>query len=171
MDEKRISIREWIRRFDGGAFEAADVRTQCDAGWFDWFCKDGALAGKTRRLGAKVKQLASSAKVDQDSMYVFFKNNCPMSGTLYDSFSFCDIKTGDVRFWITPCSGHTGNAEVVQSPNFATTAAEGSWSDVLDFFFPTRKALRDERVQKRIQRELAQQSEQDDARDAARCMV
>ena len=45
-------------------------------------------------------QLKNSLKVDIDDDYVFFKNNCPMSFNLYDSFSICSIKTGDVKYWI-----------------------------------------------------------------------
>jgi len=45
-------------------------------------------------------------------VYVFFKNNCPMSGPLYDSFSICDCKSGDVLYWVTGKSGHSGQAEI-----------------------------------------------------------
>jgi hypothetical protein len=35
-----------------------------------------------------------------------------MSGPLYDSFSICDRESGDVLFWVTPKSGHSGKAEI-----------------------------------------------------------
>ena len=38
-----------------------------------------------------------------------------MSGPLYDSFSICDRESGDVLFWVTGKSGHTGKAEAFSS--------------------------------------------------------
>ena len=50
--------------------------------------------------------------VDLDSTYVFFKNNCPFDGPLYDDFRICDIESGNVLYTVTPKSGHTGKAEL-----------------------------------------------------------
>ena len=50
---------------------------------------------------AKLKQIVNSKKIDQDRMYVFFKNNCPMVGGTYDQFSICDSESGDVVFCLT----------------------------------------------------------------------
>ena len=46
------------------------------------------------------------------SDHVWFKNNCPMNGPLYDSFSICDRKSGDVLYWATGKCGHSGQAEI-----------------------------------------------------------
>lgn len=48
---KEISIREWVVRFNDGKYESSDVKTQIEAGWYDWFCKDSSLANKTKRMG------------------------------------------------------------------------------------------------------------------------
>ena len=32
--------------------------------------------------------------------YIFFKNNCPGVGNLYDSFKICDIEKGEVKYFI-----------------------------------------------------------------------
>jgi hypothetical protein len=38
-----------------------------------------------------------------------------MGGPLYDSFSICDRESGEVLFWVTPKSGHSGQAEIFSS--------------------------------------------------------
>ena len=89
-------------------------------GFFDWFCSDRSLANRANRLQSNVrtflKAMAQKGKpVDLDKHYVFFKNNCPMSGNIYDSFSICQIEEGNVQFWVTPRSGHrsaNGQAEI-----------------------------------------------------------
>lgn len=133
-----MSIREFVEKFEAGAFVSRDRKTQCDAGWYDWFCNDTSLAAKTQKLGNKVVQLSKSDKVNIDTMYVFFKNNCPMNGRLYDSFSFCDMKTGDVAFWVCPSNGHKsekGESQVCSPENeFKEPVAKGSWKDIKVFF-------------------------------------
>ena len=83
------------------------------SGFYDWFCKDSSLEAKSKTLMNKVIKLIESGKVNINTAesYVFFKNNCPMSGPLYDSFSIC-TKDGEVILWATPKSGHTGKAEI-----------------------------------------------------------
>lgn len=98
--EQEISVRVWQTKFKSGEFNSPDVQTQIKAGWYDWFCRDTSLAGKTRRMGSIVKQVKSGGKVDLDSMYVWFKNNCLLSGGLYDDFRFADIKSGTTMMTI-----------------------------------------------------------------------
>jgi len=119
-----ISIRELIRRFDAGEFNRNDRNTQIDAGWYDWFCKDTSLAAKTQLLVKRLKSIVDSRMINQDTMYVFFKNNCPMNGRLYDSFSICDMETSNVLYWITPSCGH---ARPIESHNKPQVAWEGNW--------------------------------------------
>lgn len=135
-----ISIREFIRRFDAGEFNYNNRSTQIDAGWYDWFCKDTSLAAKTQILGKRLKSIADSHMIDQDNMYVFFKNNCPMNGRLYDSFSICEMGTGDVLFWITPSNGHYAPAEEYGKPQVASKDSKfehttfKNWNEVKKWF-------------------------------------
>lgn len=133
-----ISTRQFLESFDKGEFDSADVHTQCKAGWYDWFCRDTSLVKKTKKLAVKVKQISYSKKVNIDNTYVFFKNNCPMSGSLYDAFSICDLSSGAVIYSVVPKSGHkvdTGAAEVWgHENNFLCPLVHGSWKDVLSFF-------------------------------------
>ena len=95
-----LKVRDWIANFSNGDYESRDVSTQVDAGWYDWFCKDSSLRNKTLKMGNIVKQVKDGGKVDLDNWYVWFKNNCPMSGPLYDDFRFADLEEGNVQFTI-----------------------------------------------------------------------
>jgi len=88
------------RYFLNGKYESKDVKTQIEAGWYDWFCKDSSLARKTQIMGGIIRQIKAGGKVDLNNWYVWFKNNCPLNGPLYDDFRFADIATGDVVFTI-----------------------------------------------------------------------
>ena len=130
-----MPIRTFIDRFNAGDFENTSVKTQIEAGWYDWFCRDISLANKTASLGKKVKQLAGSTKVDLDTMYVFFKNNCPMVGGLYDDFRLCDLESGNVIYTVVPRSSHSGKAELWgRDNNFQEPLVSGSWRGIKAFF-------------------------------------
>lgn len=135
---ENISIRQFIANFDAGKYDSPSVNTQCDAGWYDWFCSSTSLRNKTIKLTKKLKMILKSSKINQDTMYVFFKNNCPFDGSLYDDFRICDIETGDVIFTIIPASGcasERGKAIVYGRQNdFKGPLAEGSWKEVKNFF-------------------------------------
>lgn len=96
----RLSIRNWQTAFESGIFDEPDRRTQISAGWFDWFCKTSSLANKTKKMGSYIMKLENGGKVDIDKTYVFFKNNCPLNGPLYDDFRICDFDSGNVLFTI-----------------------------------------------------------------------
>lgn len=97
---EKTSIKEWITRFLNNEFDKNDFKTQVAAGWWDWFCKDESLRNKTYKMGKIVKQVKDGGKVDMDNWYVWFKNNCPMNGPLYDDFRFARKDTRDVMFTI-----------------------------------------------------------------------
>jgi len=95
--------------------------------FYDWFCSDKALKAKSERLFRMVKRWVEKRNTDTDKVYVFFKNNCPMNGPLYDDFRICDIETGDVIWTVTPRCGHSGLAEVWGRQNgFKEAIAKGT---------------------------------------------
>lgn len=105
---RAFSLRQQISAFDQGAIVDSDGNQDDRCyNFYDWFCKDSSLEKKAVKLFKNVKSFVKARPdIDLDSTYVFFKNNCPVNGNLYDSFSICDRKTGDVLFWVTPKSGH-----------------------------------------------------------------
>lgn len=106
--------------------------------WYDWFCRDTSLKRKGEALLKKLKVIASSNKFDNDKCYVFFKNNCPCYGNLYDDFRICDKETGDVLYCVVPKSGFKrdeGRAQVYGVDNdFKEPLVEGTWRDVKAWF-------------------------------------
>jgi hypothetical protein len=95
--------------------------------FYDWFCSDKALKAKSEKLFRMVKRWVEKRNTDTDKVYVFFKNNCPMNGSLYDDFRICDIETGNVIWTVTPRCGHSGLAEVWGRQNdFKEAIAKGN---------------------------------------------
>ena len=133
-----MTVREFIRHYENGDFNSRDRDTMIAAGWYDWLCRDESLKGRLDRLFPKVRLIAGSGKIDQDRSYVFFKNNCPLYGTLYDDFRFCDMESGDVIYTVVPRTGHTvhkGGAELRGRDNgLEKPLVEGTWKQIRDYF-------------------------------------
>lgn len=135
---QRMTIKEYLERFDKGDFNSENVDVQIKAGWYDWFCKDSSLQNKTCQLTKKLKQLVASSKINVETSYVFFKNNCPMVGRLYDDFRICDMKTGNVIYTVIPSSGHDSEKGVAavwgKENKFEEPLVTGTWKDVKRYF-------------------------------------
>ena len=109
----KTTLRQQLEAFENGVFLDSDGEedTRCFV-FYDWFCKDSSLKNKATALFKKTKRFIERVDIDLDSTYVFFKNNCPVGGPLYDDFRICDIESGNVLYTVTPKSGHTGEAEL-----------------------------------------------------------
>ena len=109
----KTNLKTQLEAFEAGRFLDSDGTESGCFTFFDWFCREGSLESKARNLFAKVKTfLKHNPQIDTESVYVFFKNNCPLRGPLYDDFRICSVATNDVMFTIIPKCGHTGLAEI-----------------------------------------------------------
>jgi hypothetical protein len=107
--------------------------------WYDWFCTDKGLVKRGEALVSKLKSIQNSKRFDPNTTYVFFKNNCPLNGDLYDDFRICDIATGNVIFTVVPKSGHTcekGKGSVWGKSDNGTFCEvfSGTWKEIKNWF-------------------------------------
>ncbi len=129
--EKELTITETLKQWKSGELDIKSL-------WYDWFCKETSLVNKGKALLRRLNAISGSAKFDNDKTYVFFKNNCPCNGSLFDDFRICDIETGNVIYCVVPKSGYNSNygkAEVWGRENkFDDPIIEGTWKEVKDWF-------------------------------------
>jgi hypothetical protein len=129
--EKRLSLREQFQAFEA---KSPEYTEDCYFFW-DWFCNDKSLESKSKSLMPKVKKLVEKLNINIDSHYVFFKNNCPGSGNLYDSFSICELSGNrDVKVWCTPKSGHyseNGEAQVYVNKFNEPRYKASTWKELI----------------------------------------
>lgn len=89
-----LSVREWREAYASGKF-GSNVDGMCAAGWYDWFCSDSALPGRLEEFISLIKGITNDFILD--NFYVWFKNNCPIVGPLYDDIRFEPLDEARLR--------------------------------------------------------------------------
>ena len=109
---QKTTLRQQLEAFKQGRYLDSDGNESWCYTFYDWFCKETSLKAKSDKLFAQTRKFVDLMGIDQNRYYVFFKNNCPFNGPLYDDFRICDIESGEVVWNVTAKSGHSGEAEV-----------------------------------------------------------
>ena len=87
----------------------------------------------------KAEKVMSKLGLDPETHYVFLKNNCPVNGKLYDSFSICKVDNGDVVIWCAPSLGYASKEGMAELVDFrekadnemeAKTLTAWSWKEL-----------------------------------------
>ena len=108
---KKVNLADQLNAFASGKIIDSDGDQNDCFNFYDWFCKDASLERKANALFPKVKKfIAANPEIDILSTYVFFKNNCPGNGPLYDDFRICN--ENEVLFTVIPKCSHSGKAEI-----------------------------------------------------------
>lgn len=100
---KRLPLRQWKENFLNGEYDSKCLDIQCKAGWYDWFCRDSSLQCKTDRFGKIIARINNDFLLD--NYYVWFKNNCPTVGPLYDDMRFEPLneEVRDKLYFVISC--------------------------------------------------------------------
>lgn len=115
---KQFSAQDQIERFKETGEIISSGGDTWSYGFWDWFCKESSLEKKGPVLMRKaIKFLDKHPEIDRTKVYIWFKNNCPLSGPLYDDFRISNLETGRVIFTVTPKCGHSGLAELWGTEN------------------------------------------------------
>lgn len=86
--------------------------------FYDWFCSEKGLKNRFNTLIPKLKFLVKQGIVNGDTNYVWFKNNCPMSGTLYDDIRISTLdEKNDFLGGFCPSSGFASDIDNNQTCN------------------------------------------------------
>ena len=107
----RTTLAAQLNAFESGQIMDSNGTVGNCFNFYDWFCKDSSLERKAHALFPRVKRfLKEHPEIDTQSTYVFFKNNCPVNGPLYDDFRICN--ENGVIYTVTHKCGHSGQAEI-----------------------------------------------------------
>jgi len=113
-----LTLKQWVEKYNAHEFDSSDIKIMIESGWHDWFCKDSTLQRRLKSMAPLVISAEKSPLINSDKVRIFFKNNCPMAGPTYDSFSIVDIESNDVLYWVCKKSTHSNESEIFKFPDF-----------------------------------------------------
>lgn len=114
---ENLSIKELQELIEGkNVREAGKLLSGENAGnwcgiWYDWFCSDKALPGRAAEFVSYIKALDGEFT---KTHYIWLKNNCPMSGGLYDDIRISpfDDSKDDYNIGFSRGNGDTREMQV-----------------------------------------------------------
>ena len=98
-DQKEFSIKQFL--------ENPEENSSWCYNFYDWFCNEDSLLIKAKAHAKKLKFLVEQGVLNAETTYAWFKNNCPMNGSLYDDIRISRMnEDNDFLGGFCPKSGH-----------------------------------------------------------------
>ena len=99
MSSDEITVRQWQENYRTGAYRSKDVDIQRGAGWWNWNCRNDALAGRLRLIAPVIMKLNEPFVLNH--YCVWFVNEGKWREAIYDSVRFEPLDGGpdDVKFF------------------------------------------------------------------------
>lgn len=99
MRKDRLPISEFLKNPIKNSDEYSN--------FYDWFCSSRSLSSRMLKLVPKLKFMVDQGIIDAEKSYVWFKNNYPLVGQLYDDIRISALNyENDYLGGLTPHSGH-----------------------------------------------------------------
>jgi len=95
---KNISINDFVNDYK-------TTEENC-YNFYDWFCKTESLQNRAKTMVSKLKFLIKEGIIDGDNCYVWFKNNSPVNGSLYDDMRISTLDNQDYLGGFCPKLGY-----------------------------------------------------------------
>lgn len=93
MNTEQITVRQWQKLYQAGAFDEPNCAVQVDAGWCAWECDTDSLPGRLKKLAKLVMGVTDPYILD--NYYILCANRSSRFGKLYDYIGFVPLLDED----------------------------------------------------------------------------
>jgi hypothetical protein len=93
------TITKCLQNYKEGKYDTLDSLFE-NYLWYDWFCSDKSLIGRTKRFIPVLNRIKAGGKINPDKDVIELKNCCPCQGPLYDRIQVYNDTSNFAQFMI-----------------------------------------------------------------------